>query len=186
MNMADHTSTMLAANLRRLRERRKLTQQDLAERSGVPRPTLAHLESGDANPTLSVMVRVAEALGTSIEELIGRVEPAVTLHSSKTLTEQRRGKARVVELAPAAFAGLSFQRVELPAGARFDAAPEARTGRCFVTLEAGELTLEAGGETHRLNRGDVAAILREVGHRWINSGRAHAVLYSVTEGSAAG
>jgi quercetin dioxygenase-like cupin family protein len=53
-------------------------------------------------------------------------------------------------------------------------------------LEAGELTLEAGGETHRLNRGDVAAILREVGHRWINSGRAHAVIYSVTEGSAAG
>jgi len=52
--------------------------------------------------------------------------------------------------------------------------------------EAGELTLEAGGETHRLNRGDVAAILREVGHRWINSGRAHAVIYSVTEGSAGG
>jgi quercetin dioxygenase-like cupin family protein len=74
----------------------------------------------------------------------------------------------------------------LPAGARFDAVPEARTGRCFVTLESGELTLEAGGETHRLNRGDVAAILREVGHRWINSGRSHAVIYSVTEGSAAG
>jgi XRE family transcriptional regulator, regulator of sulfur utilization len=118
MNMADHTATMLAANLRRLRERRKLTQQDLAERSGVPRPTLAHLESGEANPTLSVLVRVAEALGTSIEELIGRVEPAITLHLSKSLSEQRRGKARWVELAPAAFAGLSFQRVELPAGAR--------------------------------------------------------------------
>ena len=176
---------MLAANLRRLRERRQLTQQDLAERSGVPRPTLAHLESGEANPTLSVLVRVAEALGTSIEELIGRVEPAIAFHPSNTLTEQRRGKARLVALAPGAFAGLSFQRVELPAGARFDTAPEARTGRCFVTLEAGELTLEAGGETHRLNRGDVATILREVGHRCTNSGRARAVLYSVTEGSAA-
>lgn len=177
---------MLAANLRRLRERRKLTQQDLAVRSGVPRPTLAHLESGEANPTLSVLVRVAEALSTSIEELIGRVEPAVMLHASKTLAEQRRGKARVVDLAPAAFAGLSFQRVELPAGARFDIAAEARTGRCFVTLEAGELTLEAGGESHRLARGDVAAILREVGHRCTNSGHSHAVLYSVTQGSAAG
>ena len=186
--MSDHPSTaaLLAANLRRLRERRKLTQQDLAERSGVPRPTLAHLESGEANPTLSVLVRVAEALGTSIEELIGRVEPAITVHPSKALGEQRRGKARLTDLAPGAFAGLSFQRLELPAGARFDAAPEARTGRCFVTLEAGELTLEAAGETHRLNRGDVAAILREVGHRCVNSGRAHAVLYSVTEGSAAG
>jgi XRE family transcriptional regulator, regulator of sulfur utilization len=186
MNMADHTSTMLAANLRRLRERRKLTQQDLAERSGVPRPTLAHLESGEANPTLSVLVRVAEALATSIEELIGRVDAAVTIHSAKSLTETRRGRARRVDLAPGAFAGLSFQRVELPAGARVDTAPEARTGRCFVALEAGELTLEVAGETHRLNRGDVAAILREVGHRCSNSGKSHVVLYSVTEGSAAG
>jgi transcriptional regulator with XRE-family HTH domain len=177
---------MLAANLRRLRERRQLTQQDLAVRSGVPRPTLAHLESGEANPTLSVLVRVAEALGTSIEEMIGREEPAVTIHDSKSLSEQRRGKARLVELAPGAFAGLRFQRVELAAGARFDAAPEARTGRCFVTLEAGQLTLEAGGETFQLNRGDVAAILREVGHRCSNSGKSHVVLYSVTEGSAAG
>ncbi len=184
--MADHSSTMLAANLRRLRERRKLTQQELAERSGVPRPTLAHLESGEANPTLSVLVRVAEALGTSIEDLIGRVEAAVTLHPCKSLGEQRRGRAHLTELAPGAFAGLSFQRVELPAGARYDTLPEARTGRSFVTLEAGELTLEAGGETHRMNRGDVAAILREVGHRCTNAGAVRVVLYSVTEGSAAG
>jgi transcriptional regulator with XRE-family HTH domain len=177
---------MLAANLRRLRERRQLTQQDLAERSGVPRPTLAHLESGDANPTLSVLVRVAEALGTSIEELIGRVEPAVALHEARSLAEQRKGKTRLVDLAPGAFAGLRFQRVELAVGARFDAAAEARGGRCFVTLESGELMLEAGSETHRLARGDVAAVLREVGHRYVNSGRAQAVIYRVTEGSAAG
>jgi len=176
---------MLAANLRRLRERNRLTQQDLAVRSGVPRPTLAHLESGEANPTLSVLVKVAEALGTSIEELIGRAEVAVTIHAATSLVEQRRGKARLTELSPGAFGGLSFQRVELPAGARFDAEPESRTGRCFVTLESGELTLESGGETHRLGRGDVAAILREVGHRCTNSGRAHAVIYRVLEGAGA-
>src|SRR5882762_4241724 len=122
--MADHTSTMLAANLRRLRERRQLTQQDLAERSGVTRPTLAHLESGEANQTLSVLVRVDQALGTSIEELIGRVEAAVTVHDARALGERRRGKARLVDLAPGAFAGLLFQRVELPVDARIDAAPE--------------------------------------------------------------
>jgi transcriptional regulator with XRE-family HTH domain len=184
--MADHTSTLLAANLRRLRERQKLTQQDLAERSGVPRPTLAHLESGGANPTLSVLLRVTEALFTSIEELIGRVEPAVTVQTAGSLPEQRRGRTRVVDLVSAAVTGLRFQRLELAPGARFDAAPALGIGRCFLALEAGELELEAGGETHRMLRGDVAAVLREVGHRCTNAGRAHAVVYSATEGSAAG
>src|SRR5258708_36106260 len=158
--MADHTSTMLAAHLRRLRERRKLTQQDLAERSGVPRPTLAHLESGEANPTLSVLVRVAQALGTSIEELIGRIEAAVTVHDARALGEQRRGKARLVDLAPSAFAGLLFQRVELPAGARFDAGPQGRTRRCFRPLGGGELTPQAGGANTPPGPGDGGALLR--------------------------
>jgi transcriptional regulator with XRE-family HTH domain len=65
--MADDERTRLAHNLRDLREVRGLTQQELSDRSGVPRPTLAHLESGQGNPTLSVLVRVAGALGIGIE-----------------------------------------------------------------------------------------------------------------------
>jgi XRE family transcriptional regulator, regulator of sulfur utilization len=48
----------LADNLRALREARGLSQQQIAEIAGVPRPTWAHLESGAANPTVAVLVRV--------------------------------------------------------------------------------------------------------------------------------
>jgi transcriptional regulator with XRE-family HTH domain len=72
-------ATNLADNLRRLREERGLSQQRGAELSGVPRPTWASLESGAANPTLSVLSRVAAALQVSIEELIGAPRTAARL-----------------------------------------------------------------------------------------------------------
>ena len=49
------TAGRLARNLRTLREARGVTQAQLARLAGIPRATWAHLESGEANPTLGVM-----------------------------------------------------------------------------------------------------------------------------------
>ena len=72
----ERLSRNLSHNLRRLREERGLTQAALAQAAGVPRPTLAKLESGSPNPTLHVLARVAEALRVAIEELLAVVRAA--------------------------------------------------------------------------------------------------------------
>src|SRR6188474_3348076 len=51
----------LAANLRYLRQRRGLTQAGLAHLCGLPRSTVAHVETGTGNPTLIVLSRLAAA-----------------------------------------------------------------------------------------------------------------------------
>ena len=66
----------LADNMRALREARGLSQQQMAQIAGVPRPTWAHLESGAANPTMTVLVRVASALQVRVDELIAPPRPA--------------------------------------------------------------------------------------------------------------
>jgi transcriptional regulator with XRE-family HTH domain len=62
-------SANLAANIKQLREMRGLTQHQVARSAEVPRATVANLESGEANPTLSVLVRVATSLGVTLDEL---------------------------------------------------------------------------------------------------------------------
>ncbi len=52
----------LARTIKQLRDIRGFTQKRLAEMAGVPRPTVAHLESGSSNPTLGVLVKIASAL----------------------------------------------------------------------------------------------------------------------------
>lgn len=96
----DDLSTRLAAHLKALREAQQLSQKALAEQSGVPRPTIAHLESGQANPTLSVVLRVARALGVRMDDLVGPGEAAIRVISHRTLPTEHTPRTRRVQVVP--------------------------------------------------------------------------------------
>lgn len=50
-----------------VRTRARLTQQELADRMGVPVSAIVRLENGTASPGLSLLRRVAKATGTRLE-----------------------------------------------------------------------------------------------------------------------
>ncbi len=60
----------IAANIRRIRRRRTLTQEDLAELAELEPRTIQHLETGKANPTIGLVATVAAALGVSAATLL--------------------------------------------------------------------------------------------------------------------
>jgi transcriptional regulator with XRE-family HTH domain len=57
------TKGVFAARLRALRDAARMSQQDLADASGLSRPYLARLELGQQEPGWAVAVQLAEALG---------------------------------------------------------------------------------------------------------------------------
>ena len=59
-----------AVRLRTLRERRKMTQAELAEKVGVSRAYLSRLEMGMHDPPLSRLRKLAKALRVPVEELL--------------------------------------------------------------------------------------------------------------------
>lgn len=57
-------------NVRRYRfEAGEMTQQQLADRSGVTRQTIVSIEKGNYNPSVELALRLAKVLGTSVERL---------------------------------------------------------------------------------------------------------------------
>src|SRR5580704_4225680 len=60
----------LADNIKAIREARGLSQQQIAKSAAIPRATWTNLESGAANPTLAVLVKVASALEVRLDELL--------------------------------------------------------------------------------------------------------------------
>ncbi len=57
--------------LRQLRERRGLTIQGLAERAGLAMTTVWRIEAGRVEPRLSVLAKLAKALGVRARDLLG-------------------------------------------------------------------------------------------------------------------
>lgn len=53
----------LGADLADARHAHHITQEDLAELSGVPQSEISRIESGRANPTIETVSRLATALG---------------------------------------------------------------------------------------------------------------------------
>lgn len=177
--MDDVIAGRLAENMRTLREARGLTQQRISKLAQVPRATWATLESGVSNPTLSVLIKVAEALGVRLEELIGPPRTTARYYPKDSLPKKTRGKAEIRRLLPEALSGLEIERFELPAGAHFTGVPHTQGTREYLTCERGGLVLAVSGECFALKPGDVVVFHGDQAHSYRNSGRSTAIAYSV-------
>lgn len=59
--------------LRALREARGWSQEEFADRAGLHRTYVSAVERGVRNPTLSVLERLAKALGIKLSELLATI-----------------------------------------------------------------------------------------------------------------
>lgn len=62
-------SRHFGAAIRRHRELMRISQEELADRAGLDRTYVSGIERGRRNPTLSVLQRLADALGADLDVL---------------------------------------------------------------------------------------------------------------------
>lgn len=177
--MDTELASRLGRNLKQLREARGATQAQMAGLAGLPRATWANLESGVANPTLSVLDRVAAALQVTLEELVVVPRAAAQHYPRGSLPLKQRGDVTVSKLLPDAVPGLEIDRMELPPGARMTGIPHTPGTREYLTCETGVIVLVAAGERFELGPGDVVAFRGDQRHSYANPGKRTAVGYSV-------
>ena len=99
-------STPLAnrGRLRLTRLARALSQEQLAQASGVSRQAIAGVESGRWAPSLKVALAISRALGSSVEELFGAEAPLPQV-DALVVSEEDRGRWTVGWLWPQSWAG---------------------------------------------------------------------------------
>lgn len=146
-----------------LREQQSLTLDELSRRAGVSKSMLSQIERAQANPTVAVVWRLANALGVPLAELLGEAPrpdaPAITTlsaHETPTLgAPDARCRLRI--LGPIDLAG-NFEWYELtvqPGGALESAAHEPGS-REHLSVLAGELEVTAGGSRQLVKSGETA------------------------------
>lgn len=107
----------MAERLKRLRQEREWSQDDLAARIGVNRSTISHWEKGKRVPPLDMAEKLSLVFGVSVDYLLARTDtrtpsaPPVDLAARwPLLSPDRRQRAHSIERA---YKGLSLN-VKLP------------------------------------------------------------------------
>lgn len=67
-------SELFCARLKEIRTQRKMTQQDISEKTGIPSTSISHIEAGSRKPSLENFYKLVVVLNVSADYLLGRTE----------------------------------------------------------------------------------------------------------------
>ena len=180
---ATDLAPVVGSNLRRLRTRRGLSLERLAQISGVSRAMLGQIELGQSAPTINVLWKIARALEVTFSALISaRTQSgALVLRAteSKILTSKDRSFSSRALFPFDEPRRVEFYELRLSAGSveDADAHPPGTSENLVVT--AGTVEIDVAGDTHRLEAGDSILFEADTPHAYRNPGKVEAVMYLV-------
>jgi transcriptional regulator with XRE-family HTH domain len=174
----------LGTRVKLLRGDRRWSLEALANASGVSRSMLSQIEREEANPTLAVTLRIAQAFGMTLGELLevpGASSTVTVIRANDHAYHYRSDKfCRVRTLSPLNLEkDVEFYQVQLEAGGALRSSPHFEGTREFLTVQKGQVRVESAGDAEDLGPGDSASYRADVPHAIVNVGKGEAVLFLV-------
>ena len=174
---------IVSQNLKRLRTRRELSLEALAQEAGVSRGMLRQIELGRSIPTIALLWRVARALQVPFSALISDENAGGTVLLPAA-------KAKVLSSAGGAFTSralfpfeaerrVEFYKLTLAPGSEEIATPHAPGTMENLTLVSGQVEIVVAGVSHVLKPDDAILFEADVPHTYRNIGTKQAVMYLV-------
>lgn len=173
-NNASELSAAIGAKVRAERQSREWALDELAELSGVSRRMLINVEQGTANPSVTTLLRLSDALGVGLQAL-------VAVPQSKPVKVIRGG------CAPALWTGEDGGRGVLLAGTtppdilelwdwtlapgdRHDSEAHVRGTKEILQVREGTVTVTVGDQVEVLEADDAISFASDVAHSYANEG----------------
>jgi transcriptional regulator with XRE-family HTH domain len=181
---ADSLSTHLCQRVKRLRADRGWSLDALSKACGVSRSMLSQIERRQANPTLAVAFRIAQAFGMTLGDLVQtpQVTSAITtIRASDHSYVYRSDQDCVIRtLSPLNLEkDVEFYEVRLRAGGALRSSPHFQGTRKFLTVTRGRVRVESAADKDELGRGDSASYRADLPHAIVNIGKGEALLFLV-------
>lgn len=174
----------IAAALRRIRQDRGYSLETLARLSGVSRAMLGQIETGKSAPTITLLWKVATALGVSLPDLLDSEKPSRTFivrRSKLRSTTLSEGKVEVVGYSlPGRPLPFEATQLRLAAGHTEVFPPLGTQVLALLIVNAGSVSVHVDGKAPEALDAD-DAILFEAGHphEISNDGSEDALLYLI-------
>ncbi len=166
----------IGANLRKYRKHKGLSMEAFAKQIGVSKLTLIKVEHGEANPTLSVIWKIADGLKISITELLEMESDVSIIRREDGLKLASSDELFVAE---PLFRSHSFELYRGYLQGESEYISEAHQPGVieFVTVMSGELTMELDGKVYHLNAYDSIRFKGDRLHKYANPSSSVSILH---------
>ena len=165
--------------LQTLRQRQRLSLDELSRRAGVSKSMLSQIERNLANPTVAVLWRLANALGVALGDLLAGGAPPrpdaeiglVPPHAIPAL-KSPDGRCDLRILGPIELAGrFEWYELTIEAGGVLASEPHEAGTREHLSVLGGALTVRSGTDERRVRHGETARYAADVAHAISNAGK---------------
>jgi len=167
-------ASAIGTRVRRERQSRGWTLDQLAEAAVISRRMLINVEQGSANPSVGTLLKLSDALGIGLPAL---VEPP----TSKTMTVTRQSEGAQLWTGAGGGRGVLLVGTEPPdvvelwdwtlgVGDRHASEAHAPGTKELLQVLTGSVTVEVGGQSVILEVGDAVSFPGDVAHDYANPG----------------
>jgi transcriptional regulator with XRE-family HTH domain len=185
-NLIESASKNIAFNLSNLRNRKSMSQLQLANLTGLTRASIAQFETGSANPSLDSLLKLSQGLQISINELISSPLSECTHIKAEDVPIGKKSKQGVTirKLLPDKNNSTDIDELILNSGATLTGSPHVEGTREYFTCTRGEIIITVLGSQFKLKKGDVLSFPGNKPHSYRNSEAVIAQGFSVVIFSA--
>ncbi len=182
--VVDPISGQISQRVKLLRQQRGWSLEQLATASGVSKSMLSQIERNQANPTLAVTCKIAQAFGMSLAEFVEMPSASSAIHVIRADDREHLYRSdEAVEIRTLSPLNLEkdveFYQVRLKAGGALKSAAHYQGTREFLTVEQGKVRVQSSNDSAELAKGDSTTYRADVPHAIENVGKGEATVFLV-------
>lgn len=172
----DAINSIVAANVRALREEQRLSLDALASMTGVSKSMLGMIERGAANPTIATLWKIANGLKVPFSRFMAHPTDVVEIRSvgaiQPLLSEEGEGyRYRNYPLFPLdETRAFEVYYIEIDPDGRLTSEPHPPGTQEILTIFSGSLEVRAGERVETVATGDSIRFYADMDHAYRNTG----------------
>lgn len=173
-NAVTELSGAIGAKVRSERQARRWTLDQLAESSGVSRRMLINVEQGTANPSVTTLLRLSDALGIGLPALVAvpqtKLVEVVRAGTAPALWSGTGGGRGVLLAGTTPPDVLELWDWTLAPGDRHDSEAHVHGTKEILQVREGSVAVTVGDQTEVLEVDDAVSFASDVAHSYANEG----------------
>jgi len=162
---------LVGENLKKVRIEKNMTLDNVAEMTGVSKPTLHNIETGKTSPSIDNLWKISSGLGIPINYFFSKAGIDFELVKQSDLhpiATENIGVTIQATFNTSVNDNFEIFKISLSGQAERYSEPHVDNTIEMLIVARGALTIVVNDESHTIRAGELAKFDAQVGHRYIN------------------